>query len=67
MTRAQHTQHSLQSYPVYCSAFISENELVLGGGGGSSKSGIKNMLVGELSTVVHKRVPDFLLSRDYTR
>lgn len=44
--RTQHTAHSLPAFPVYSSAFISEHELVLGGGGGQSKTGIKNKLVG---------------------
>ncbi|KAI0736108.1 WD40 repeat-like protein [Fomitopsis betulina] len=42
--RTQHTPHSLPAFPVYSSAFISEHELVLGGGGGQSKTGIKNKL-----------------------
>jgi len=42
--RTKHTPHSLPAFPVYSSAFISENELVLGGGGGQSKTGIKNKL-----------------------
>ncbi|TFK43366.1 WD40 repeat-like protein [Crucibulum laeve] len=42
--RARHTPHSLPSFPVYSSAFLSENQLVLGGGGGASKTGIKNKL-----------------------
>ncbi|KAH9927127.1 WD40 repeat-like protein [Epithele typhae] len=42
--RTQHTAHSLPAFPVYSSAFVSPNELVLGGGGGQSKTGIKNKL-----------------------
>ncbi|KAH9843963.1 WD40 repeat-like protein [Rhodofomes roseus] len=42
--RTKHTPHSLPAFPVYSSAFVSENELVLGGGGGQSKTGIKNKL-----------------------
>ncbi|KZT72696.1 WD40 repeat-like protein [Daedalea quercina L-15889] len=42
--RTKHTTHSLPAFPVYSSAFISEHELVLGGGGGQSKTGIKNKL-----------------------
>ncbi|KIM90988.1 hypothetical protein PILCRDRAFT_811489 [Piloderma croceum F 1598] len=42
--RTQHTQHSLPAFPVYSSAFLSPDELVLGGGGGASRSGIKNKL-----------------------
>ncbi|KAK0191246.1 WD40 repeat-like protein [Armillaria mellea] len=42
--RARHTAHNFQAFPVYSSAFIANNELVLGGGGGASRSGIKNKL-----------------------
>ncbi|KAI0676981.1 WD40 repeat-like protein [Trametes maxima] len=42
--RTKHTLHSLPSFPVYSSAFVSPNEVVLGGGGGQSKTGIKNKL-----------------------
>ena len=43
--RTKHSVHSLPAFPVYSSAFVSPNELVLGGGGGQSRSGIKNKLV----------------------
>ena len=43
--RTKHTPHSLAAFPIYSSAFVSPNELVLGGGGGQSRSGIKNKLV----------------------
>ncbi|KAI0824670.1 WD40 repeat-like protein [Trametes gibbosa] len=42
--RTQHTSHSLPAFPVYSSAFVSPNEFVLGGGGGQSKTGIKNKI-----------------------
>jgi len=42
--RTKHTSHSLSAFPVYSCAFVSANELVLGGGGGQSKTGIKNKL-----------------------
>ncbi|KAH9947322.1 WD40 repeat-like protein [Amylocystis lapponica] len=42
--RTKHTSHPLPAFPVYSSAFLSPNELVLGGGGGQSRSGIKNKL-----------------------
>ncbi|KIK65426.1 hypothetical protein GYMLUDRAFT_70536 [Collybiopsis luxurians FD-317 M1] len=42
--RVAHTSHPLPAFPVYSSAFISQNELVIGGGGGATKSGIKNKL-----------------------
>ncbi|KAI0698637.1 WD40 repeat-like protein [Cytidiella melzeri] len=42
--RVQHKAFPLAGFPVYSSAFVSDNELVLGGGGGQSKTGIKNKL-----------------------
>ncbi|KAE9410285.1 WD40 repeat-like protein [Gymnopus androsaceus JB14] len=42
--RVLHNNHQLPAFPVYSSAFLSENELVVGGGGGATKSGIKNKL-----------------------
>lgn len=44
--RTQHTTHQLSKFPVYCSAWISDDKLILGGGGGTSKTGVKNKLVG---------------------
>jgi prolactin regulatory element-binding protein len=43
--RPHHTPHPLSSFPVYSCAFLSANKFVLGGGGGASRSGIKNKLV----------------------
>jgi prolactin regulatory element-binding protein len=43
--RARHTAHSTPTFPVYSAAFLSPTELILGGGGGASKTGIKNKLV----------------------
>ncbi|KAJ7179839.1 WD40 repeat-like protein [Mycena crocata] len=42
--RAQHSPHFLTAFPVYSSAFLSPSHLVLGGGGGASRTGIKNKL-----------------------
>ncbi|KAL1666125.1 WD40-repeat-containing domain protein [Schizophyllum commune] len=42
--RAKHTKHDLPAFPVYSSAFLSDTELVIGGGGGQAKTGIKNKL-----------------------
>ncbi|KDQ64694.1 hypothetical protein JAAARDRAFT_94360, partial [Jaapia argillacea MUCL 33604] len=42
--RTKHSTHPIPSFPIYSAAFVSPNELVLGGGGGSTKSGIKNKL-----------------------
>ncbi|EJU06257.1 WD40 repeat-like protein [Dacryopinax primogenitus] len=44
MTRTEHTLHPLQAFPVYSLAFVSDSRLVVGGGGGASRSGIKNKL-----------------------
>jgi hypothetical protein len=46
--RARHTAHSTPTFPVYSAAFLSPGELVLGGGGGASKTGITNKLVRHL-------------------
>ena len=54
--RARHTAHSLPAFPVYSAAFLSDNELVLGGGGGASRSGIKNKLVRKLNSFYTRRV-----------
>ncbi|KAK0498490.1 hypothetical protein EDD18DRAFT_1379296 [Armillaria luteobubalina] len=51
--RARHTAHNFQAFPVYSSAFISDNELVLGGGGGVSRSGIKNKLARTTRRLYH--------------
>lgn len=48
--RALHKTHSLPTFPIYSSSFLSEDELVLGGGGGASRSGIKNKLVSVLAS-----------------
>ncbi|THH03583.1 hypothetical protein EW145_g6157 [Phellinidium pouzarii] len=42
--RTRHTQHALPAFPVFSAAFVNDTRLVLGGGGGSSRSGIKNRL-----------------------
>jgi prolactin regulatory element-binding protein len=42
--RPHHTQHSLP-FPVHSATFVASDKLVVGGGGGWSKSGIKNKLV----------------------
>lgn len=43
--RTQHTLHSLPAFPVYSAGFLSETRLVVGGGGGTGRSGIRNKLV----------------------
>ncbi|KAJ7179278.1 WD40-repeat-containing domain protein [Mycena filopes] len=42
--RAQHTPHFLTAFPVYSSAFLGSTQLVLGGGGGASRTGVKNKI-----------------------
>ncbi|KAI9454613.1 WD40 repeat-like protein [Russula earlei] len=42
--RARHTAHSVPNFPIYSAAFLSPGELILGGGGGASKTGIINKL-----------------------
>lgn len=44
--RANHTSHALASFPVYSLGFVGDDKVVLGGGGGAGRSGIKNKLVG---------------------
>jgi hypothetical protein len=54
---ARHAAHSTPNFPVYSAAFLSPGELVLGGGGGASKTGIKNKLVRH-PMLEHGTVPD---------
>ncbi|KAG2158828.1 WD40-repeat-containing domain protein [Suillus bovinus] len=42
--RAQHTTHPLPAFPVYSCAFVAPDQMVVGGGGGAAKTGIKNKL-----------------------
>lgn len=56
--RARHVAHGLSNFPVYSSAFLSPYELVLGGGGGTTKSGIKNKLVRTFNIVLRLYGPD---------
>jgi hypothetical protein len=43
--RAEHTLHPLPTFPVYSIGFLSDDKVVLGGGGGAGRSGVKNQLV----------------------
>ena len=58
--RARHTVHATPTFPVYSAAFISPGDLILGGGGGASKTGIKNKLVRHLM-LQHVTVLDLCL------
>ncbi|KAG8865282.1 hypothetical protein FRB96_000172 [Tulasnella sp. 330] len=42
--RTQHVAHALPAFPVYSIGFLADDKLALGGGGGASKSGIKNKI-----------------------
>ncbi|KAH7931388.1 WD40 repeat-like protein [Leucogyrophana mollusca] len=42
--RTQHTSHPFPAFPVFSCAFLAPDQLVVGGGGGASRSGIKNRL-----------------------
>ncbi|KAG9014942.1 hypothetical protein FRB94_007014 [Tulasnella sp. JGI-2019a] len=42
--RTHHTTHALPSFPVYSIGFLADDKVALGGGGGASKSGIKNKI-----------------------
>ncbi|KAG9095035.1 hypothetical protein FRC06_010208 [Ceratobasidium sp. 370] len=42
--RTQHALHTLQAFPVYSLGFITDEKLLIGGGGGATRSGIKNKL-----------------------
>lgn len=42
--RAQHSTHPLPAFPVYSCAFVASDQMVVGGGGGAAKTGIKNKL-----------------------
>lgn len=45
MTRTDHFPFATPSFPIYSAAFTSDREVVFGGGGGASRSGVKNKLV----------------------
>lgn len=51
MTRTTHKSHPTPSFPVYCLDWADDQTLLLGGGGGASRSGISNMLVRNLRRV----------------
>jgi hypothetical protein len=45
MTRTAHHSHPTPAFPVYTADWVADDKLILGGGGGASRSGIKNKLV----------------------
>ncbi|KAH7887890.1 quinon protein alcohol dehydrogenase-like superfamily [Phlebopus sp. FC_14] len=56
--RAQHTAHSFPAFPIYSCAFVADDKLVAGGGGGASRSGVKNKL--KLFRISESRTLDVL-------
>ncbi|KIM21819.1 hypothetical protein M408DRAFT_333251 [Serendipita vermifera MAFF 305830] len=42
--RPQHTGYVLEGFPIYSSSFVSPSRLILGGGGGQTRSGVRNKL-----------------------
>ncbi|EKM80201.1 hypothetical protein AGABI1DRAFT_57743 [Agaricus bisporus var. burnettii JB137-S8] len=42
--RPRHTPHTLPAFPVHAAAFLAPDRLVLGGGGGFSKTGVQNKI-----------------------
>ena len=45
MTRTDHFPFATPNFPIYSAAFVTDREVVFGGGGGASRSGVKNKLV----------------------
>jgi hypothetical protein len=43
--RTDHSVQTLSGFPIYSSGFVGDNKVVLGGGGGAGRSGVKNKLV----------------------
>lgn len=52
MTRTAHHSHATPAFPVYTADWIADDKLILGGGGGASRSGIKNKLVSAVKVLV---------------
>ncbi|PVF94737.1 WD40 repeat-like protein [Serendipita vermifera] len=42
--RTTHNTYTLDGFPIYSLAFLSDNKVVLGGGGGQGRTGVKNKL-----------------------
>lgn len=45
MTRTSHRPHPTPAFPVYCLDWADDEIVIMGGGGGAGRSGIKNQLV----------------------
>lgn len=45
MTRTKHYSHATAAFPVYCLDWTDDATVLMGGGGGASRSGITNKLV----------------------
>jgi hypothetical protein len=50
MTRTDHFPFATPNFPIYSAAFTSDREVVFGGGGGASRSGVKNKLVSPVTS-----------------
>lgn len=50
MTRTSHKAHPTPAFPVYCIDWADDETIILGGGGGATKSGIHNKLVSKKRT-----------------
>jgi prolactin regulatory element-binding protein len=53
MTRTAHYPHPTPAYPVYALDWVSDDTLLLAGGGGATKSGIDNKLVRGSGAATH--------------
>ena len=52
--RTEHVLHALPTFPVYSVGFLSDDKVVLGGGGGAGRSGVKNKLVSSIRAGIAK-------------
>jgi hypothetical protein len=48
--RTQHDTYTLDGFPIYTLAFLDDDKVILGGGGGQGRSGVKNKLVSLFSS-----------------
>jgi hypothetical protein len=64
MTRTAHYPHPTPAYPVYALDWVSDDTLLLAGGGGATKSGIDNKLVRGVSLLCNYICP-MIREEDY--